>query len=338
MNLRPDLPIRRAPKRASERTRLPLPTIALTGGTGFVGAAVIDRLTSDGYALRALARNPDKMRRRHPDIAVVPGGLGDDHVMDEVLQGADALINCAGLTHALTADDFHQVNVDGAAHAARRAARTGIRVVHISSMAARAPSLSAYAQSKFDSEGAVRNAVAHAPDASWCALRLPAVYGPGDQATLPYFRLIKAGLAPEPARTPEGRASILFVADVADAVIAGLNAPSGGVYEVGDGRTDGHSWREIGVALSVAMGRRKPARRLRLPRPILHAYATGVEGVAKITGTPEMLTRGKVAEFFHPDFVAQDNLLSAVTPWRATTPLVDGFAKTVRWYQENKML
>ena len=250
-----------------------------------------------------------------------------------------------GLTHALSEAEFEQANVSGAAHIAQAAARTKARMVHISSMAARAPHLSPYARTKRDSEDAVAKAMSTHHESGvdrsggeWVNLRLPAIYGPGDLATLPYFRLVKAGLAPEPGSEPEGRASILFVDDIVAAVMSAITAPAGRVYEINDDRPEGHSWREIGEAMNTALGRRRPARRLRLPRPMLDAYATCVEGVARLRGKAEILTRGKVAEFFHADFVARDNLLSDATSWRAVTPLADGFAKTAQWYQKEGML
>lgn len=308
-------------------------TIAVTGGTGFVGAAVIKEILSRGDNVRALARNPKKLPYS-ADVAVIKGALGEAAALGELAAGADAFIHCAGLTHALRDPEFFAVNVEGARIAAAAAAHAGAKFVHLSSMAARQPELSAYAASKRQSETAVAEASGNNP---WIALRLPAIYGPGDQATLPYFKMVKSGIAPEPAASPSPRASILYVGDASGAILAALDhAATGRVYEIGDEAPEGHSWREIGEALAAAMQKR--ARPFPAPRIVLTSCAAIGAGVSRLAGAAPMVTPGKVREFFHPDWVARDNLLTGATGWRPKTPLKEGFAKTVRWYQENGLL
>lgn len=311
-----------------------LRTVALTGGTGFVGAFLIDEFLARGIDVRALARAPEKLSRWRGRIRVVEGGLGDEAALADLAAGSDVFVNCAGLTHALTAADFHETNVAGAVRAARAAKDAGAFFTHISSIAARRPALSPYAGSKAESETAV---AAARSDGGWIALRAPAIYGPGDAATLPYFRMVRAGLAPEPATRPPARASILYAGDIAAAVVlAAIEAPAGAVYEIGDEAADGHTWGEIGAALGRAFGK-KPFR-LRAPKGPLLVQAALAEAAARLRGRPTFVTRGKVAEFFHPDWAARDNLLSRATSWRPTTPLDEGFAKTLKWYQEEGLL
>lgn len=308
--------------------------VAVTGGTGFVGGALLSELISAGYRVKALARSTSKLDRFADSTEIIEGSLSDERAIADLCEGAQTVVHCAGLTHALTDAAFQETNVEGARRVAAAASDAGSKFVHLSSMAARAPHLSPYAQSKFDSEGAVAEA---SVSGAWIALRLPAIYGPGDMATLPYFKLVRSGLAPEPAAEPSSRVSILFVEDVVQAIIAAMEkAPTGKVYEVADEREDGFTWAEIGESLGRAFGR-KP-RRLRVPRPILASYAGLIEAGARLIGKPTMMTRAKIAEFFHPDWVARDQLLTAATDWQPQTPLDEGFAKTVRWYQERKMV
>lgn len=308
-------------------------TVALTGGTGFLGAAIIDALVARGDNVRALARNPRRLPNKSA-MTAVHGSLEDEAALEELARGADLFIHCAGLTHARRDKEFFVVNVDGARRAAAAAAKSGAHLVHISSLAARRPEISPYAASKRASEDAIARGAGEAP---FICLRAPAIYGPGDVATLPYFKLVRSGLAPEPAAAPAPRASILYVEDVAAAVLrAADEAAPGGVYEIGDDSPSGHSWREIGEALGEALGVRP--RRLPAPHWLLTSYATAAAGISRMAGRAPMVTPGKIREFFHPDWVARDNLLSEATSWRAATPLKEGFAKTARWYQENGLL
>lgn len=308
-------------------------TVALTGATGFLGAALARALLGRGDTVRALARDPRGLPR---SAAIVPvaGSLEDEAALAELAAGADLFIHCAGLTHARRDEDFFAVNAKGAYRAAKAASTRSGKFVHISSLAARRPSVSPYAASKRESEEAVARGAGSNP---FVSLRAPAIYGPGDKATLPYFRLVKSGLAPEPAGAPPPRASILYVEDVVRAILAAADeAAPGAAYEIGDDAPEGHSWREIGEALGAALGVRP--RPLPAPVWLLTAYAAAASGLSRMAGRAPMVTPGKIREFFHPDWVARDNLLSAATTWRARTPLKEGFAKTVRWYQENGLL
>lgn len=307
-------------------------TIAVTGGTGFVGAALIAEILKRGDRVRAIARDPKRLQIAGVDI--ISGSLEDETALSALADGADVFIHCAGLTRARRDSEFFDVNVEGARRAARAAARTGARLVHISSLAARQPDVSAYAASKRASESAVAKASGANP---FIALRAPAIYGPGDAATLPYFKLVARGLAPEPACDPCPRASILYVGDVVSAILtAAEEAPTGEIYEIGDDSPHGYSWREIGEALGEALG--VTPRRLPAPRWFLSSYAAGASGISRLAGRAPMVTPGKIREFFHPDWVARDNLLDRATSWRAVTSLKEGFAKTARWYQEHGLL
>jgi len=68
--------------------------VAVTGGTGFVGAALIERLLTDGYSVRALARNPSKLAPR-AGVGLVEGDLEDDAALMALVDGAGALLGDA---------------------------------------------------------------------------------------------------------------------------------------------------------------------------------------------------------------------------------------------------
>lgn len=307
--------------------------IALTGGTGFIGAALIDQLLSEGFQVRALARNARRVRRAG-DIEVIEGDLENQASLDALAEGAEALLHLAGETHASSEQDYARINVEGAVRAAAAAAKSGARFVHASSLSARQPEASPYARSKFDSERAVQEASAGNP---CLALRLPAIYGPGDLVTLPYFKLLRAGFAFEPATATPARASLLYVEDAASAFISAVSqGAAGAVYEVEDEEPEGRAWSEIGRTLAGVYG--ASAMALRIPKPAVALLHEGVRAAESIFGKTPSIRQGQVNELFHPDWVARDNLFGAATGWRPKTPLKVGFAKTVRWYQEQGLL
>ena len=185
-------------------------TIALTGGTGFVGRALIEVLRHRGHPIRALARSSQKPE---PGVEWVAGDLTDRGALDALLLGSGGLIHAAGLTRSRDPQAFERANVDGT-HALLKAwGRQGgesdrPRLVLVSSLAAREPRLSAYGASKRRAEDAVRAA---APGAA--IVRPPAVYGPRDRDMLQLFRAAKWGVVPVPA---DGASSLIWVYDLAE--------------------------------------------------------------------------------------------------------------------------
>ncbi len=304
---------------------------AVTGGTGFVGAALIDLLANEGWDVAALARDPAKLASANK-VRIVKGALEDEAALADLASDADVFFHLAGLTHARRAEDYMRVNVAGAAKAAAAAQRAGAKLVHASSMSARRPEVSPYAKSKFDSEQAAASA-----GGDWRALRLPAIYGPRDMVTLPFFKLVKSGFALAPKTPVPARASILYVEDAAGALLAAAkDAPAGVVYEVGDERAEGFAWSEIGAILGEVLG--ASPRSIAVPRPAIAAYHGVVRMVESAQGKTPSVREGQINEFFHPDWTARENLLSDACPWRPKTPLQEGFAKTARWYQEHGLL
>lgn len=307
--------------------------VAVTGGTGFIGAVLIDQLLAEGMAVRALARNAARMKRAG-DVEIIEGSLESEDALLRLADGVDVFLHLAGETHAPTEQDYARINVAGAARAAAAAARSGARFVHVSSLSARKPDASPYARSKLDSEKAIADASA---GNDFIALRLPAIYGPGDLVTLPYFKMLKSGFAFEPASETPARATLLYVEDAASALRTAATAGApGAIYDVEDDEPQGRAWSEIGKTLAAVYG--SSAMAIRIPKPAIALVHEGLRAAETMFGKTPSIRQGQVNELFHPDWVARDNLFGAATGWRAKTSLEEGFAKTVRWYQEQGLL
>jgi len=70
--------------------------VFLTGATGFLGSALIERLRGDGHASAAWVRSVDRARARlGPDVELVPIAAGFDALV-AALSRADAVVNLAG--------------------------------------------------------------------------------------------------------------------------------------------------------------------------------------------------------------------------------------------------
>lgn len=114
-----------------------MPDAFLTGGTGFVGGALLRRLVAEGWRVRALARAPDGLDLvRSLGAEGVEGDLGDGAALRRGMAGCRVVFHAAGVNAMCLPDPapMYRANVDGAAEVVRAAAAAGVdRVVHTSS-------------------------------------------------------------------------------------------------------------------------------------------------------------------------------------------------------------
>ena len=300
--------------------------IAVTGGTGFVGQAVLDVMARRGIAVRALAR---KVPDDRPEVEWIAGNLGDTSALDRLAAGADAVIHIAGLTNTPDPAEFAAANVTGTAAMLDAAKRAGVkRFIFVSSLSAREPQLSAYGASKAQAEELVMSS-----KLDWTMIRPPAVYGPRDKDMLDLFKSANYGFIPLP---PGGATSMIHVADLAELLVAlvpSLPQLRGKNFEPDDGREGGWSYREMAGAIGDAVGRRVFA--VHLPAPLLR----GAAGFDKmVRGNKAKLTADRVGYMCHPNWVARSDKAVPRDVWTPRIPSVDGLKSTAEWYREQGWL
>lgn len=293
--------------------------LALTGGTGFVGSHVFDVALAAGHRVSALARRPQPPRG---GVEWIEGALDRPDALRRLCAGADAVIHVAGVVSAADRAGFVAGNVAGTEATLAAASQAGVsRFVHVSSLAAREPALSAYGWSKAESE--VRVA---ASDRRWTIVRPPGVFGPRDPETLPLFRAARHRLVPLPPAG--GRGSWIFAPDLA-ALLLSLAVADGAVgatVEPDDGTPDGWDHRDFARAIGAAVGRR--VLPLSLPTPLLSLASRA----GRVVGGPlAKLTPDRVGYLSHRDWVSHAPPPTGL--WRAATATPDALALTARWYR-----
>ena len=300
-------------------------TLAVTGGTGFVGSHLLRIALAEGYDLRALTRG---WKPPEDEIAWVDGALDRPETLVKLCSGADAVVHIAGLISARTRAEFEAVNVAGTAAMIDAARKAGVRrFVHISSLAAREPELSAYGWSKARSERLVA-----ASGLDWTIVRPPAIYGPGDRETFELFKMARRGLVALP---PRGRFSVIHVEDLCRLILASLDDADSWAetYEPDDGREGGWQHRHFARTLGRIYGRR--AMTLAMPKPVLR-LASGLDRLFRRRNAK--LTRDRVGYFCHPDWVVAAERRPPERLWRPAVKTATGLKQTADWYREQGWL
>ena len=311
--------------------------VAVTGASGFIGQHLTAALAAQGMRQRLLVRRLPNLPavEAAASIELVVGDLTDPAALKRLVQGACAVIHLAGAIKASSRADFFRFNAQSVRDLLTALAASGApaRLFHVSSLAAREPHLSDYAASKRAGED---HLAAAQPAAGWVAVRAPAVYGPGDRETLPFFQWVKRGVAPVPAGG-RGRLSLIHVADLCAVLTAMLvRPPADGVYEIDDGTAAGYSLAEMADVAAGVLGRR--AHVVGVPRFLMMGVASLQQALARATGRAAILSPGKVREIFHHDWIVTDRRLAATLDFQPRFDLKHGFADTVMWYSRHKWL
>lgn len=301
-------------------------TIAITGGTGFVGQALVDLAEGKGVELRSLARKVPPDTR---GVEWVEGDLAAKPALAALSDRAEAVIHIAGQVRATDPAEFEAANVTGTLNVIEAALAARVpRFVFVSSLAAREPELSAYGASKARAEKLVA-----ASGLDWTIIRPPAVYGPRDGEMLDLFKMAGRGIVPMPE---QGHASMIHVGDLARLLLAVLPSgeeTTGKIFEPDDGKSGGWEHRELARAIGWSLGKRPFVPRL--SRGMLD-LAAKVDGTLR--GTSAKLTPDRVGYMCHPDWVSSADAKPPESLWKPKIPTREGLKATARWYRENDWL
>jgi UDP-glucose 4-epimerase len=296
--------------------------VAVTGGTGFVGHALLDEAACQGVAVRALARREQRAR---DGVEWLTGDLADKEALAALVSEVDAVLHIAGVVNTPDPMGFHLGNVVGTEALLDAACAAGVqRFVFVSSLAARAPGLSKYGKSKRHAEEAVQTS-----GLDWTIVRPPAIYGPRDREILDMFRAAKWGVVPMP---PPGHASMIHVEDLARLLLA--LAPSGEdvthrVFEPDDERAGGWSHRELAQAIGSAVGRRPW-----VPHLSQRALTRFARVDRLLRGRRAKLTPDRIGYMCHPDWVCRPEYKPPASRWQPRIATSEGLKATAVWYRE----
>jgi dihydroflavonol-4-reductase len=320
--------------------------VAVTGATGFIGRNLSAHLLSRGDTVRAVVR-ADSGRRPLEGVEMVRAPLAVE-ALQAAFAGADVVIHLAGVVSTVRDDRFMTVNAEGTRAAAEAARAVGARFIYISSLAAAGPApasaprheddppapLNAYGRSKLAGESAVRGVAG----LSWTTLRPGVVYGPGDRAVLPLFRLASRGIVPLVGRRDAGY-TFVYVGDLVRAIAAAMDADAA-PRPVALTCFVGHP-RPVTVdrlvdAICAAVGRH--AIKLPLPRAVVYPAAVVGDIVGRLIGRTLPINRRRYAEMYAEGFVCRVDRLREGLGVAAAVDLPEGMARTVEWYREQGWL
>lgn len=317
----------------------PASGVLVTGASGFVGAALVERLHADDtFVVHAAVREtrlpfpPGVTVHRHLELAAATDWTA-------CLKDIDCIVHAAARVHVMkeqAADplaEFRRVNVEGTLRLARQAASAGVRrFVYLSSIKVngeftapgkpfvagdRPAPQDPYGVSKLEAELGLQ-AVGLDTGMEVVILRLPLVYGPGVGGN--FMRLIKLvdRRFPLPFGSVSNRRSLIFLGNLVEAIEVCLTHPAaaGKTYLVSD--EPAVSTPELIEKIGRALGR--TPRLLPVP-PVLLQWVARLAGksaeVARLLGTLEI----------------DNSQIRKDLDWRQRKSMQEGLQITADWYR-----
>ena len=256
----------------------------VTGATGFVGQHLLRVLLDNGYQVRCLVRR--ELSSEFADssgVETVYGDLNDLDALRQASAGAEYVFHVAGATGAHSEAEYHLTNVMGTRNLvdALLAVQAPLqRFVFLSSQAAAGPShdrprnegdveapITPYGRSKLEAEQFLRTKSKHLP---YLVLRPAAVFGPGDKAFLPIFRLLERKILIQ-LGSVDRIVSLCHVSDLAELMVSAVDAkvPNGSTYFVAE--PSPFRWSELERQMALAID--VQPRRIQLGQKLLNWQA-----------------------------------------------------------------
>lgn len=202
-----------------------MPTVLVTGATGFVGRRLCPVLVERGLDVRAMTRHPDDYDG--PGEAAY-GDVHDPSTLPEVLAGVDVAVY---LVHSLDDDDFERKDAYAARAFGEAAADAGVgQIVYLGGLGADGEDLSPHLRSRREVEGLLGEA-----GVPVTVLRAAIVVGAGGiswEITRQLVKNLPAMVVPKWVTTRTQPVAVDDVIRYLDGVI-GLEAARGRVLEIG---------------------------------------------------------------------------------------------------------
>lgn len=340
--------------------------VFVTGGTGFIGSHIIDRLAGAKYDVTALTREASNLSGLPLDqITLHKGDLGDYETLKRGMRSCEAVLHVAALASDWgKKEDFYEINVNGTQNLLNAVKENNIKkVIFISTTAVLGeedcitlkkeeapykPRMPYFLSGVFESDMnhyrytkmlAEKKAIEFARENNidLIVIRPVWVYGPREFHAGP-FEFCKTILDGQHI-IPMGLSNkfhVIYAKDVANAVQMALEKELSGVHIFNIGNEEAPNIRDYFNLFCKNLNVKPP-----IYAPFWMFYPTSIllEILAKLFGAkePYLLTRARV-KMFYCNNIYNISKAKEILGFKVETPLEEGVKETVRWWEENGYL
>ncbi|MCL6636656.1 MAG: NAD(P)H-binding protein [Alicyclobacillus sp.] len=261
--------------------------VLVTGGTGYVGQRVVQRLREAGLEVTAWQRPGTQRSLSGQGIRVVEGEISDVAALALAMQGCGAVVHLVGILREQPrrGETFQRVHVQATQSVLAAAALAGVeRVCHMSALGARPQAATAYHRTKWQAEEYVR-----ASGLAWTILRPSVIFGNGGPGPN-FVRLLRDWVQSLPWVPLPGDGQFplqpVALASVAEAVLAAVLQPRQRVYELGGPEV--LTYRQLLERVAASLG--KQLRLLPVPLALLQTVVPWLQHLPGFPLSADQLT------------------------------------------------
>src|SRR5688572_29230212 len=193
--------------------------VLVTGASGFVGKATVERLVADGFIVRAAVRSPRKVPHAQENVFA---DVGDPDSLRTALIDCDVVVHLVAIIKEIKGATFEKVIAQGTCNVVGAAAAVK-RFIYISANGARPEARGAYYQSKWLAEEFVRNS-----GIPYTIFRPSTIFGAGDE----FVNQFAGKFLPLPAGG-KTKFQPVHVEDIAEVLSCAALRNIDGIFEIG---------------------------------------------------------------------------------------------------------
>lgn len=324
--------------------------VLVTGGTGFTGHNLSQKLLEDGHDVRLLVRSRSRVSLTpHQRLELIEGDIRDSGAVDNAVQGVEKIFNIAAMYRSAGSvdQDYHDIHVKGTQHLLRAALKHDIRrLVHCSTVGVHgdvregsATELSPYApadiyqRTKLEGELWARE-FAEKNTIALSVIRPTAIYGPGDMRLLKLFKLAVRGITPV-----LGDGKIYYHMVYIDDLVQGFLLAAEKDAAVGEVFIIGGDENMIldDLLTTIARVTNRPDTKLHIPALPFQLVGSLCEKICIPLGIEPPIYRRRV-DFFTKSRAFDISKAKDLLGYSPQYGLHDGLSRTAEWYKDNGYL
>lgn len=321
----------------------------VTGGHGFIGSFLVEKLLKEDFSVRCLVRKNSNLKwvKKLP-IEFIYGDITDKASLIPAVQDCDYIYHIAGAIKGSTQEKFFSVNTDGTLNLAEAAQKISNlkRFVFVSSVAAVGPVIgnekpredseccpvSVYGASKLEAEKLLKEKY---PDLPLTIIRPPIVYGPRDENFLTFFKFAKIGFFPK-LPPKEKYYSIVYVKDLVEGIYLASRSENakGQTYFISNPEI--YSFEKMAECMSEPFS--KTPSFIYVPKTVVRLLSFAGDAYAYLTKKDIMLTSKKFPELMAASWICSSEKSFHDFQFKTKVSLLEGMKETVQWLKENRYL